>query len=205
MSNFATPWTIACQAPLPIIFSRQKYWSGLPFPALGDLLDPGIKLRSLLHWQVGSLPWVPPGKPEDLFISFRFCFISLYVYFYAIVILYWLLWLCNMFWNQGLWCLQLCSFSRLFWLFRILSCSIQILVLFLFLRKITIGIFIKIVLNLQTSMGGVDILIIFSGEHKMSFNLFVVKFLWWMFCTFQVCFSPPWLSLFLSVLFMILL
>ena len=40
---FATPWIIACQAPLPMGFSRQKYWSGLPFPSPGDLPDPGIK------------------------------------------------------------------------------------------------------------------------------------------------------------------
>ena len=40
---FATPWTVAYQAPLPMGFSRQEYWSGLPFPSLGDLLDPGIE------------------------------------------------------------------------------------------------------------------------------------------------------------------
>ena len=34
---------IACQAPRPMGFSRQEYWSGLPFPSLGDLPDPGIK------------------------------------------------------------------------------------------------------------------------------------------------------------------
>ena len=38
-----TPWTVACQAPLSIGFSRQEYWSGLPFPSLGDLPDPGIE------------------------------------------------------------------------------------------------------------------------------------------------------------------
>ena len=37
-----TPWTIALQAPLFMGFSRQEYWSGLPFPPLGDLSDPGI-------------------------------------------------------------------------------------------------------------------------------------------------------------------
>ena len=44
---FATPWTVACQAPLSMGFSRQEYWSGLPFPSLGGLPDPGIKPRSL--------------------------------------------------------------------------------------------------------------------------------------------------------------
>ena len=39
-------WTVARQAPLPMGFSRQEYWSGLPFPAPGDLPDPGIKAES---------------------------------------------------------------------------------------------------------------------------------------------------------------
>ena len=43
---FATPWTVAYQAPQSIGFSRQEYWSGLPFPSPGDLPDPGIKPRS---------------------------------------------------------------------------------------------------------------------------------------------------------------
>ena len=42
---FVTPWTIACQAPLTRGFSRQEYWSGLPFHFLGDLPDPGIRPR----------------------------------------------------------------------------------------------------------------------------------------------------------------
>ena len=43
---FATPWTIAYQAPLSVEVSRQEYWSGLPFPSPGDLPDPGIELES---------------------------------------------------------------------------------------------------------------------------------------------------------------
>ena len=43
---FAIPWTVACQAPLSMEFSRQEYWSGLLFPSPGDLPDPGIKPRS---------------------------------------------------------------------------------------------------------------------------------------------------------------
>ena len=43
---FVTPWTLADQAPLFMGFSRQKYWSALPFPPPGDLPHPGIKLRS---------------------------------------------------------------------------------------------------------------------------------------------------------------
>jgi len=43
---FATPWTVAHQAPLSMGFSRQEYWSGLPFPSPGGLPDQGIEPRS---------------------------------------------------------------------------------------------------------------------------------------------------------------
>ena len=43
---FATPWTVAYQAPPSMGFSRQEYWSGLPFPSPRDLPDPGIEPRS---------------------------------------------------------------------------------------------------------------------------------------------------------------
>jgi len=55
---FATPWTAARQAPLSLGFSRQEYWSGLPFPSPGDLPNSGIEPRSAL--QVDPLP----GKPK---------------------------------------------------------------------------------------------------------------------------------------------
>ena len=61
---FATPWVIACQAPLSIGFSRQEYWSGLPCPLPGDLPNPGIKPRSPIL-QANSLPSEPPGKPKS--------------------------------------------------------------------------------------------------------------------------------------------
>ena len=50
---FPIPWTVPCQAPLSMGFSRQEYWSGLPFPSLEDLPDPGMypHLLCLLHWQ----------------------------------------------------------------------------------------------------------------------------------------------------------
>ena len=44
---FATPRTVACQAPLSMGFPRQEYWSGVPFPPPGDLPNPGIKPPSL--------------------------------------------------------------------------------------------------------------------------------------------------------------
>ena len=58
---FATPWTAAHQAPLSMEFPRQEYWSGLPFPFPGDLLNPGIELMSTA-WKTDSLPSEPPGK-----------------------------------------------------------------------------------------------------------------------------------------------
>ena len=58
---FVTLWTVACQASLSMGFSRQEYWSGLPFPSPGDLPDIGINPRSP-GWQADSLPSEPPGK-----------------------------------------------------------------------------------------------------------------------------------------------
>ena len=59
-----TPWTIAHQAPLSKGFSRQEYWSGLPFPTPGNLPDWGIEHSS--PTQAGSLPLAPPGKPYTM-------------------------------------------------------------------------------------------------------------------------------------------
>ena len=58
---FATPWTAAYQAPPSMGFSRQEYWSGLPFPSPGDLPDPGIEPRSPTL-QADALTSEPPGK-----------------------------------------------------------------------------------------------------------------------------------------------
>ena len=53
--SFSTPWTVACQAPLSMGFSRQEYWSGLPSLLQGIFPTQGSNLR-LLHWQVDSSP-----------------------------------------------------------------------------------------------------------------------------------------------------
>ena len=58
---FVTPWTVAHHAPLSVGFSRQEYWSGLPFPSPGDLLNPGIEPGSPAL-QADALPSEPPGK-----------------------------------------------------------------------------------------------------------------------------------------------
>ena len=60
MSDSVTLWTIAHQSPLSMDFSRQEYWSGLSFPSLGDLPNPGIELESLAL-QADPLPSELPG------------------------------------------------------------------------------------------------------------------------------------------------
>ena len=59
---FATPWTVAYQASPSMGFSRQEYWSGLPFPSPGDLPDRGIEPGSPAL-EAGTLTSEPPGKP----------------------------------------------------------------------------------------------------------------------------------------------
>ena len=60
---FVTPWTVAHQAPPSMGFTRQEYWSGLPFPSPGDLPNPGIEPRSPTL-QADALTSEPPGKPS---------------------------------------------------------------------------------------------------------------------------------------------
>ena len=62
--TLCNPMAIALRAPLSMEFSRQEYWSELPFPSPGDLCDPGIEPRSPAL-QVGPLPFEPPGKPQS--------------------------------------------------------------------------------------------------------------------------------------------
>ena len=61
---FVTSRIVAHQAPLSMVFSRQKYWSGLPCPLPGDLPNPGIEPRSPAL-QVDSSPSEPPRKPKN--------------------------------------------------------------------------------------------------------------------------------------------
>ena len=66
MSDSATPWTAAYQAPASMGFSRQEYWSRLPLPSPGHLPDPGIEPRSPAL-QADALTSEPPGKPNVFF------------------------------------------------------------------------------------------------------------------------------------------
>ena len=63
----ATPWTLAHQSPLSMGFSKQEYWSGFPCPPPGDLLNPGIKPKSLVYpaLQEDSLRLEPTGKSNQ--------------------------------------------------------------------------------------------------------------------------------------------
>ena len=61
---FATPWTVAYQAPLSMGFSRQECWSGLQFPSPGDLPNPEIEPRSPTV-RANALPSEPPGKSKS--------------------------------------------------------------------------------------------------------------------------------------------
>ena len=72
MSSFATLWTVARQAPLPMGFPRQEYWSGLPFPSPGDLPDAGMQSVSpeLLAWSGGFFTNGPLGKPLSVHVGY---------------------------------------------------------------------------------------------------------------------------------------
>ena len=72
---FATPWTAAHQASLSMRFSRQAYWSGLPFPSPGDIPDPGIKPGSRAL-QSNSLPAELQGKTHCKLVLTNFLIIT---------------------------------------------------------------------------------------------------------------------------------
>ena len=63
VQHFVTPWTVAHQAPPSMEFSRQAYWSGLPFPSPGDLPDPGIE-PGFPALRADTLPYEPAGNPR---------------------------------------------------------------------------------------------------------------------------------------------
>ena len=84
LSDSAAPWTVAHQAFLSMEFSRQEYWSGLPFPTPGDLPNPGIELASLLF----------PALVDGFFTTCAtweahcILYICVYVYIYTCVYIY---------------------------------------------------------------------------------------------------------------------
>ena len=67
---FATPWTVARQAPLSMEFSRQEYWSGLPCPSPGDHPDPEIKPMSLMSPALAGTFFTTGATWEDLSLNY---------------------------------------------------------------------------------------------------------------------------------------
>ena len=70
---FVTPWTVAYQAPQSMEFSRQEYWSELPFPSPRDLPNPGIEPGYPTLWP-DALPSEPPRK---LYVSMEYLFVRM--------------------------------------------------------------------------------------------------------------------------------
>ena len=67
----APPWTVACQAPLSMVFSRQEYWNGLPRPSAEDLPDSGTELKSPIvpAWKADSLSLSHQGSPFCIWLT----------------------------------------------------------------------------------------------------------------------------------------
>ena len=93
---FATPWIVAHQAPPSMGFSRQEYWSGLPFPSPEDLPNPGIEPGSPAL-QAETLPSEPPGKStittkvQQIVIVSRkplFSYLTMYIFTLCIVLFF---------------------------------------------------------------------------------------------------------------------
>ena len=74
-----TSWTVAYQAPPSMEFSKQEYWSGLPFPSPGDLPKPGMEPGSSTL-QADALPSEPPGKSKRYEVNAIFKKVKLYLY-----------------------------------------------------------------------------------------------------------------------------
>ena len=73
--TLVTPWTVACQAPLSMGFSRQEYWSGLPIPSPGDLLDSGIRWTQVDSCIAGRfLYWLSYERSPIFFFSISLLF-----------------------------------------------------------------------------------------------------------------------------------
>ena len=80
--SFVTPWTVARQAPLSVEFSRQEYWSGLPFAAPGDLPKPEIKPASPVSPVLAGGFLGSPVKKDRLDIWFKYLNILLRILFF---------------------------------------------------------------------------------------------------------------------------
>ena len=115
MSDSATPWTVACQAPLSMGFSKQEYWDGFPFPSPGDLPNPGIEPVSLTspalalagRFFTTSTTWeAPPGKPQyccGVHVSFQISIFFFLFQIYTQRLSCWIIWyLFLVFWGTSI-------------------------------------------------------------------------------------------------------
>ena len=105
--SLATQWTIAHQAPLSMGFSRQRYWSGLPFPSPWDLSDPRVKPRSLLHWGRFFTIWELPGNPLR-YLKLSPWNLPIFFRFYPSCVWY----------PQSFRCMEFWRINKLFWNFN---------------------------------------------------------------------------------------
>ena len=95
---FVTPWTVVCQSPLSLEFSRQKCWNGLPFPSTEGLSNPWTKPASLrsptlvFRFLTTSAPWdccrLTARVSVSLYLGSLFCSVDLYVCFYVRITLF---------------------------------------------------------------------------------------------------------------------
>ena len=76
---FVTPWTVTCRAPLSIEFSRQEYWSGLPFLPPGDLPYQGLNL-CLLHCRLILYLLINQGSPKDFVYKLNEDYVAIIIY-----------------------------------------------------------------------------------------------------------------------------
>ena len=115
--SFVTPWALVHEAPLSTGFSRQEYWSGLPFPSPGDLPGPGIEPASPAL-QVDSLPSKPPGKPQerDIHVNiYTYMCVCIYIYKWCFIyIVKWCLLWCRLDrgWQGSLYMDMYCLFTE---------------------------------------------------------------------------------------------
>ena len=124
---FVTPWTVAYQAPLSMEFSRQEYWSGLPFPSPGDLPDPGNEPGSPTL-QADALPSEPPEKP--LGVCLLVWLLSSVLVPLFILPFFFLFSFCECMWVY--WCFCLFSFTICFRVFSVHSLFVCLCVFFPF-------------------------------------------------------------------------
>ena len=117
--TLTTPWTVSLQAPLSKGFSRQEYWSGLPCPPPGDLLDPGMEPKSLMspalagatylwHFNVSYDIWV------NVFVICHRVWSSWWEWFFLWFLIRWVKWkpLSHVWLFVTLWVIQSMEFSR---------------------------------------------------------------------------------------------